>query len=65
MATRASRDYEEPAQNVGDQGVPTVLSKNKARAGENRGHMRAVLITSTALAIVAMAVVYFIFLTAV
>lgn len=65
MATRASRDYEEPAQNVGDQGVPTVLSKNKARAGENRGHMWAVLITSTALAIVAMAVVYFSFLTAV
>jgi hypothetical protein len=65
MATRASRDYEESAQNVGDQGVPTVLSKNKARAGENRGHMRAVLIVSTALAVVALAVVYFSFLAAV
>jgi hypothetical protein len=65
MATRASRDYEEPAKNVGNEGVPTVLSKSKARAGETRGHMRAVLIISTALAIVAMAVVYFSFLTAV
>ena len=65
MATRASRDYEEPAQNVGNQGVPTVLSKNKARAGENRGHLSAVLIVSTALAIVALAVVYFSFLAAV
>ncbi|HXL68691.1 MAG TPA: hypothetical protein VN930_08025 [Xanthobacteraceae bacterium] len=42
-----------------------VLSKNKARAGENRGHMRAVLIVSTALAVVALAVVYFSFLAAV
>jgi hypothetical protein len=65
MATRASRDYEEPAKNVGDQPGPTVLSKNKARAGETRGHMRAVLIISTALAIVALAVVYFSFLAAV
>ena len=65
MATRASPDYEEPAKNVADQGTPAVLSKNKARAGENRGHMRAVLIVSTALAIVALAVVYFSFLAAV
>lgn len=65
MATRASRDYEEPAQDVGDQGAPTVLSKNKARAGENRGHMRAVLIVSTVLAIVALAVVYVSFVAAV
>jgi hypothetical protein len=65
MATRASPDYEEPNKNVADQGVPTVLPKNKARAAENRGHMRAVLIVSTALAIVALAVVYFSYLTAV
>ncbi len=65
MATRASPDYEEPAKNVGDEGVAPVLPKNKARAGENRGHMRAVLIISTALAIVALAVVYFSFLAAV
>jgi hypothetical protein len=65
MATRASRDYEEPAQNVGNQGVPTVLSKNKARAGETRGHMRVVLIASTVLAVMALAVVYFSFLAAV
>lgn len=65
MATRASRDYEEPAKDVGNQGAATVLSKNKARAGENRGHMRAVLIASTVLAVMALAVVYFSFLAAV
>ena len=65
MATRASRDYQEPYKNAANEGVPVVLSTNKARAGENRGHMRSVLIISTLLAIVALVVVYVSFLSAV
>jgi hypothetical protein len=60
---RASADYEQPAKNVANQRDPVTLSTNKARQAENRGHMRAVLVVSVALVVVAFAAIYFGFFT--
>jgi hypothetical protein len=51
---QASSDYELPKQDVSKMPKPAVLPTNKARQGETRGHMRAVLIVGMGLAIVAL-----------
>lgn len=64
MGERASADYEQPDKNVANMRDPVTLPTNKARQGENRGHMRTVLVVSIGLVVIAFAAIYFGFFAA-